>query len=181
MYFSLKKKNRCLLRWGCVLGFFLWEEQRPRELMILFVLAFLVCVSGQQRTSFRLFASTVIDEFVANVSARLSDRHLASIFEIAFPNALDATVHFNEEAGTTFVVTGDIAAQWIRDSTNQVMPYVPFINRDVKVKAMFKGLIKTQVGELTVDPFANAFTGWLLNFFFFVVPALSSVVLFFVL
>lgn len=121
-------------------------------LLVLFVLC------SSERPSYRLFKSVVIDDFVANVTSRLSDRRLAAIFETAFPNALDTTVHFDETKEETFIVTGDINAQWIRDSTNQVMPYVPFISQDKKVAALFRGLIKKQVEEV---PFSHFF------FFFF--------------
>ena len=48
------------------------------------------------------------------------------MFENCFPNTLDSTVEIDEDG--TFIITGDIEAMWLRDSTNQVMPYLQFIN-----------------------------------------------------
>lgn len=40
------------------------------------------------------------------------------MFEICFPNTLDTTVHYNETDSDAYVITGDIDAMWLRDSTN---------------------------------------------------------------
>ncbi len=59
------------------------------------------------------------------------DKDLAVIFSNCLPNTLDTTVRYSavldptkQEEEDTFIVTGDIDAMWLRDSTNQVrIPY----------------------------------------------------------
>lgn len=75
----------------------------------------------------RTFNSTVINTIVDYVSGIMSDRKLAKIFENCFPNTLDTTVqNFTRSPLDTFIITGDIDAMWLRDSTNQVFPYIPY-------------------------------------------------------
>lgn len=48
-------------------------------------------------------------------------------------------------------------AQWLRDSTNQVLPYLPFLTQDSALKDLICGLINRQTADVAIDPFANAF------------------------
>jgi uncharacterized protein len=57
----------------------------------------------------------------------------------------------------TFVVTGDINAMWLRDSTNQVLPYVPYVMQELHLQRMIRGVINRQVQCVLLDPWANAF------------------------
>ena len=59
--------------------------------------------------------------------------------------------------GTTFVVTGDIPAMWLRDSSAQVRPYVPLAAQDAEVRRMIKGLVQRQASYILIDAYANAF------------------------
>lgn len=47
------------------------------------------------------------------------------MFARCFPNTLDTTIFFNgdEKQPDTFVITGNIDAMWLRDSSAQVQPY----------------------------------------------------------
>ncbi|MCF7932147.1 MAG: glycoside hydrolase family 125 protein [Acholeplasmataceae bacterium] len=61
------------------------------------------------------------------------------------------------EDGTTFTVTGDIPAMWLRDSPAQILPYLRFIDIDDDVKEMTEGMIRRLFMYIRLDPYANAF------------------------
>lgn len=46
---------------------------------------------------------------------------------------------------------------WIRDSTNQILPYIPFATQDRRLQSLILGVINTQAEYLYYDPYANAF------------------------
>jgi len=73
----------------------------------------------------------VIDNLITTITGKLSDPILSKMFEACFPNTLDTTVfYFNNDPinPDSFIITGDINAMWMRDSANQVNPYLPYAN-----------------------------------------------------
>ncbi len=94
---------------------------------------------------------------LADAERQLAHRpKLLQLFQNCFPNTL-ATTAKRMDDGTTFVITGDIPAMWLRDSVEQVMPYVPLLKDDKDLQQIIAGLIRRHMMCITIDPYANAF------------------------
>jgi len=59
--------------------------------------------------------------------------------------------------GTAYVKTGDIPAEWLRDASAQVRPYLYYAS-DPTVRALLRAIIARQAKYVQIDPYANAFT-----------------------
>lgn len=110
----------------------------------------------------RTYTSSTIDKLITELSPLFSDPDMATLFSNCLPNTLDTTVLYATDGtdGTaldSFIITGDIEALWLRDSANQVMPYVPYVSEDPALAALVEGLIARHASSVLIDPFANAF------------------------
>ncbi|KAK0119584.1 hypothetical protein ONS95_011024 [Cadophora gregata] len=124
----------------------------------------------------RTFTSASVEKVIEYMTEKMVDKDLARLFENAFPNTLDTTVrwHVDGEATHTelktrssvdgkwggaqsFVVTGDINAEWLRDSTNQLLQYQPLAKKDKKIFKLILGAINTQAEYVIESPYCNAF------------------------
>jgi len=96
---------------------------------------------------------------------------LGTLFANCLPNTLDTTVlKSRKDSGVlfdvwdTFVITGDIKAMWLRDSMNQVLPYLRLLNVSVAVgreedelRQVLFGALHRQMTSILVDPYSNAY------------------------
>lgn len=99
-----------------------------------------------------------VQAFMDKITEKCGEDHQdwAQNFNAAFANTLLTTVKRHED-GTTFLLTGDIPAMWLRDSTAQVRPYLVVAKEDEDLAAMISGLVKKQFFYINIDPYANAF------------------------
>ena len=107
----------------------------------------------------RNFNSEHIEKLITEFRKNVKNEELGWLFNNCFPNTLDTTVTYNEVNGRpdTYVITGDIDAMWLRDSSAQVWPYLKFTDKDENLKKLIAGVINRHTQYILKDPYANAF------------------------
>jgi meiotically up-regulated gene 157 (Mug157) protein len=96
-----------------------------------------------------LTASEVFPGLDAQISASRFNR-VSRAIDSLFGKSLT-----RRENGSPFIITGDIPAMWLRDSTWQVAPLLN--SKHSEVIQLLIELSKTQVELFLIDPYANAF------------------------
>ena len=86
----------------------------------------------------------------------VGDPKLQSMYRAALLNTNKQVTIASD--GTVYIKTGDIPAEWLRDASVQVRPYLFFAKSDEPTRALLRGAIARMGKYLQVDPYANAFT-----------------------
>ena len=98
-----------------------------------------------------------VQELLAEVKVKFAEEpRLAEIFKTCYTNTLNTTVKEMED-GSTYVITGDIPAMWLRDSTAQLRPYLIPAKKDSALAEVIAGLVRRQFACILRQPYANAF------------------------
>ena len=84
------------------------------------------------------------------------DAELASRFTNLMTHAWQTT--FVREGDRVTVITGDIPAMWLRDSSAQVRPWFALAAASAEVADLLAGVVRRQWDLIALDPRANAFT-----------------------
>ena len=82
-----------------------------------------------------------IDKLINKVKETFKDdKKIGDMFEKCFLNTINTTIKRMDDA-TSYVLTGDIPAMWLRDSVCQVRPYLVLANEDSEIADMIEGLL----------------------------------------
>ncbi|MGM7722996.1 glycoside hydrolase family 125 protein [Metabacillus sp. Hm71] len=105
----------------------------------------------------QLFDKSAVESFSRKIEEKMNAHPKAvQLFKNCFKDTLDRTMK-RLDNGTVFMVTGDIPAMWLRDSSAQLRPYLRIAKRDLQLSSLIKGVIKQQITYILHDPYANAF------------------------
>ena len=135
------------------------------------------CQNKRPPQALRKFVSTAIEKSLIDMKSKVKDPELYCLFQNAFPNTLDTTIYHHVASSSsvstianttiaeenydndddTFIITGDITAMWLRDSTNQVLPYMRFLKEDISLQKLVRGLVNRQAASINIDAYANAY------------------------
>jgi uncharacterized protein len=84
------------------------------------------------------------------------DDRITTMFAALMAENLPAVAELAPD-GTTYLLTGDIPAMWLRDSAAQVRPYLLLCGRDPSLAEALIGVFRRQLEFIAIDPYANSF------------------------
>ena len=100
----------------------------------------------------RTFNSIEVNNYIESLGSKFKDKILYKIFLNCYPNTLDTTVDYNPEKNETFIITGDIKAMWLRDSSLQIYPYLKHCSKDKNLSNMnLLGQLISHIKEITSE------------------------------
>ena len=100
-----------------------------------------------------------MDDFLNQVRRQAEGKckpELTELFVNCYTNTLDTTIRRMED-NTAHVITGDIPAMWLRDSSAQLRPYLFQAKEDEELRELIAGVVRRQFQYICIDAYANAF------------------------
>ena len=85
-----------------------------------------------------------------------NESKIIELFRNCYIDTLNKTIHPMAD-GTAYVVTGDIPAMWLRDSSAQLRPYLIPAKEDSAIADLLVAVNRRQFQYICIDPYANAF------------------------
>jgi uncharacterized protein len=98
----------------------------------------------------------VLARATEDVRRATGDKVIAEMFRRSMAENLPAVAERLPD-GTTFLLTGDIPAMWLRDSAAQLRPYLLLCPEDRALQDLLIGVLHRQLEYVVLDPYANAF------------------------
>ncbi|KAK1676321.1 hypothetical protein BDP55DRAFT_113376 [Colletotrichum godetiae] len=130
---------------------------------------------NRPRPECRTFRLPAMDNLIIRMKGVIKDPDLYRLFENAYPMTLDSMVKWRGYANETdkatgesratdqeltYVITGDIDALWLRDSAEQISPYLPLLeaSRDPNsLASLWRGLINAHARYVIISPYCHSF------------------------
>jgi len=100
--------------------------------------------------------AALLSEITGQVDAAIGDPEITALFHRVMSENLPAVAELAPD-GTTYLLTGDIPAMWLRDSAAQIRPYLIVCDRDPDLAETLIGVFRRQVEFVIIDPYANSF------------------------
>ena len=94
-------------------------------------------------------------EYMDVILAKTDNEDVKKLFNNAFVNTWTTTIQISKD--DAFVITGDIPAMWLRDSSAQVKNYIPLAVDCEEIRSVLVKVIARQMHSILMDPYANAF------------------------
>jgi uncharacterized protein len=100
--------------------------------------------------------SQAVDFAAREIFGKIGSEKLRRVATNCLYSTLETTITWSE-GHEPFVITGDIPAMWLRDSSCQLEPFVRFTQEDSALQSLISGVIRRQAMYIQLDPYANAF------------------------
>jgi hypothetical protein len=117
-------------------------------------------MGNDARTTTTGFPTSVADHPTVREAVRRLDALGDPRFGATLVRCLDDTLRTTITRmpdGSAFVLTGDIPAMWLRDSTVQLAPYLALVDGDEDLQELVVAVLRRQYDQIRADPYANAF------------------------